>query len=125
MLYDTFTSEDGKGERRSPVSPETRDSRWHLTRQEFLVAMTNPKALLLFTALLPQFADHGARAVPLQLVALGLAYIAVEFAAALVYAGIGGRPGSASLTARAHRLFDRATGPTMITLAGWPSLARH
>lgn len=89
------------------------------------MAMTNPKALLLFAAFLPQFADHSAGAVPLQLAALGLAYIVVEFVAALVYAGVGERLGAASLTARIHRLFDRATGLTMITIAGWSAFERR
>ncbi|MET9784251.1 LysE family translocator [Nocardiopsis alba] len=125
MLYGTFTTKGGTGGQHSPVASETRDSRWHLTRQEFLVAMTNPKALLLLAAFLPRSADHSAGAVPLRLAALGLAYIAVEFTAALVYTGVGERLGTISLTARAHRLFDRATGLTMITLAGWPALERH
>ena len=127
MLHNSFSSaseDEQEGQRTSP-GRIAHQSRRHLTRQEFLVAMTNPKALLLFVAFLPQFADHSADAVPLQLAALGLAYIVVEFIAALVYAGVGGSLGAASLTARMHRLFDRATGLTMITIAGWLAFERR
>ncbi|QVQ50813.1 LysE family translocator [Spiractinospora alimapuensis] len=127
MIYDSFPSVEGNEREARPNPPAlpTRQSRWHLTRQEFLVAMTNPKALLLFAAFLPQFADYGAGAVPLQLAALGVAYIAVEFVAALAYAAVGGRVGAVSLTDRAHRLFDRATGGTMIAIAGWLAVERR
>ncbi|MBE1534375.1 LysE family translocator [Actinomadura algeriensis] len=103
---------------------DVRRTRRELTRQEFGVAMTNPKALLLFGAFLPQFADRSAGAVPAQLLALGLAYIAVEFAAALVYAGVGGRLASFDLTARTRRWFDRATGVTMLAIAASLTRAR-
>lgn len=39
----------------SPARP----SLWRLGRQEFLVAAGNPKAILIFTAFLPQFVDPG------------------------------------------------------------------
>ena len=59
-----------------------------LAKEEFIVAMTNPKAVLLFTAFLPQFVspDH-----PWfwQLLALGGIYIAVEFLTACIYAASG------------------------------------
>lgn len=54
--------------------------RWWLVRQEFLVAITNPKALLLFVAFLPQFVPAGSASAP-NLVVLGAAYIGVEAAA--------------------------------------------
>ncbi|MGW4371936.1 LysE family translocator [Nocardia takedensis] len=95
----------------------SRRSRWELTRQEFVVAATNPKALLLFAAFLPQFLDHTAGAVPLQLIALGIAYIGVEFFAALVYARVGGALTTFDLTARTLRMLDRATGATMVIRA--------
>src|SRR3954452_12874585 len=56
-----------------------------LATREFWVGLTNPKAMLLFTAFLPQFADP-ARALTGQLITLGAIYLAVEFAAASGYA---------------------------------------
>ncbi|MFD0901443.1 LysE family translocator [Actinomadura sediminis] len=116
---------------RTPRAGEETDHRTHrrsrreLARQEFLVAVTNPKALLLFAAFLPQFVDRAAGAVPAQLLALGTAYIAVEFAAALAYAGAGGALASSGLTSRVRRLLDRATGITLVAVAGWLASARH
>ena len=43
---------------RTEASP-ARLSLWRLGRQEFLVAAGNPKAILIFTAFLPQFVDPG------------------------------------------------------------------
>ncbi|GAB3477012.1 LysE family translocator [Nocardiopsis coralliicola] len=126
MLCTGFLPAAAHGEGTEPSSPGAgRQSRWQLTRQEFLVAMTNPKAMLLFAAFLPQFADRSAGAVPLQLAGLGLAYIAVEAAAALAYAAAGGRLGAASLTARVYRTSDRAVGLTMVGLAGWLAFERR
>lgn len=122
MLYNSRSAPAGESEhgmRKPSYHRLVHQSRWELTRQEFLVAMTNPKATLLFAAFLPQFADHSAGAVPFQIAALGVAYIGVEFLAALVYAGVGGRLAAASMTAGMHRWFDRATGLTMIAIAGW------
>lgn len=42
------------------------------TRQGFVVGVTNPKAYLIFAAVLPQFVDARAGHVPLQMLALGL-----------------------------------------------------
>lgn len=98
-----------------------RTGSWKLARQEFVVAASNPKALLLFAVLLPQFLAEGARHVALPLVALGAAYIAVEFCCACGYAAVGGRLKALGLTRRAHRLLDALTGAVMLGLAGWLS----
>lgn len=104
--------------RSAPDSGPLRRTRLQLTRQEFAVALTNPKALLLFAALLPQFVDHAAGSVNAQLLALGVAYLAVEFVAATVYAGVGGTLNSFDISARARQLLDRGTGATMLAVAG-------
>lgn len=49
-------------------------------RQGFLVGLANPKALLLFGAILPQFVNRSAGHIPLQMLLLAL----VSFATALV-----------------------------------------
>jgi homoserine/homoserine lactone efflux protein len=96
--------------------PTLRPSR--LARQEFLVAMANPKALILFTVFLPQFVLSGTATAP-ALLAAGMAYIAIEFACACAYAAIGGHIGVNGLTRRARRTMDRLTGGAMLGLAGW------
>lgn len=101
-------------------------SAWRLIRQEFVVAASNPKALILFTAFLPQFIEHaqftargGAGPLVGPLLAVGLAYIAVEFCCACGYAALGGRIGVAGIKARTRRWLDRGTGTAMLGLAGW------
>lgn len=49
-------------------------------RQAFLVGVTNPKALVFFAAVLPQFADPAAGSVPLQIVVLGVLFCVVATA---------------------------------------------
>jgi threonine/homoserine/homoserine lactone efflux protein len=46
-------------------------------REGFLVGFTNPKGLLIFTAVLPQFIDRAAGHVTLQLISLGLICVIV------------------------------------------------
>ena len=46
-------------------------------RQGFLVGVTNPKALILFGAVLPQFVDRAAGRVPVQMLLLALVSIAI------------------------------------------------
>lgn len=56
-----------------------------LMRQEFLVAIGNPKAILIFTAFLPQFVDpHQAAAS--QFLQLGISFLLLEYVAIFLYA---------------------------------------
>ncbi|MFJ4141785.1 LysE family translocator [Pseudomonas sp. NPDC089734] len=75
-------------------------SMWSLARQEFLVAIGNPKAILLFTAFLPQFIDH-ASAVTHQFAVLGALFLALECIAISLYGYMG---------VHARRLFARPSG---------------
>jgi hypothetical protein len=61
---------------------------WRLARQEFLVAAGNPKAILLFTAFLPQFVDPS-RPVPAQFAVLGALFLLLEWIAIGAYAWMG------------------------------------
>jgi threonine/homoserine/homoserine lactone efflux protein len=56
----------------------TRGSR-HIVREGFIVGVTNPKAIVFFTAVLPQFVDPNGAAVPLQMAVLGLISVVVAF----------------------------------------------
>jgi len=58
-------------------------------RQEFLVAVSNPKAILLFTAIFPQMLDL-TQPVPMQFFWMGVTFCVTEFIAAYVYA-LGGK----------------------------------
>jgi threonine/homoserine/homoserine lactone efflux protein len=57
-----------------------------ILREGFIVGITNPKAIVFFAAVLPQFADPSRGYVPLQLLTLGLVFVAI----ALVSDGVWG-----------------------------------
>ena len=86
-------------------------------RREFLTVAANPKALLLFTAFLPQFVDR-TEPVAGQLLVLGLVYIALELLAASGWALAGARLKLAGLGARARHRVDQVVGGVFLGLAG-------
>ena len=77
-----------------------------LARQEFLVAAGNPKAILIFTAFLPQFVDP-ARPVAPQFALLGALFLAFEMVAIAVYAAVGSKLRRWFAQPRGRRLFNR------------------
>lgn len=95
-----------------------------LVGQEFLVAITNPKAMLLFAALLPQFTGPGQESLPLQLAVLGATYLVIEVVVALGYALVGSRlrgsdRGSGTVPGKVRRRIDQLTGACFLGLAGY------
>jgi threonine/homoserine/homoserine lactone efflux protein len=52
-------------------------SSWRLVAEGFVVGLTNPKTIVFFVAVLPQFVDYSAGSVPLQMLLLGLTSIAI------------------------------------------------
>lgn len=116
---------------REPLEAEAGDSARSgaapsLARREFVVAMTNPKAVLLFTAFVPQFivADSG-NSFTIQLVVLGAVYIAVEAIAAAGWALAGSIIRSLQPSARRLLLLNRATGAMMLGAAGMLAATRR
>lgn len=75
----------------------------HLARQEFWVAIGNPKAILLFTAFLPQFVDPSG-SIATQFAQLGATFLALEFIAIALYCYMG---------IHARRLFAKPSGKRM------------
>jgi len=77
---------------RSEASPITEiqnaRNRLDLAKQEFLLAAGNPKAILIFTAFLPQFVDVSA-SINEQFFVLGLTFLTLEMAAISIYAVFG------------------------------------
>ena len=49
----------------------------HVFRQGVLVGLTNPKALVFYAAVLPQFVDPHTGSVPVQMAVLGLAFVLI------------------------------------------------
>lgn len=60
----------------STVAPK---SRWRLLAEGFLVGVSNPKAIVFFVAVLPQFVDYAAGSVVLQLLTLGTVFVVLAF----------------------------------------------
>lgn len=87
-----------------------------LARREFVVALTNPKAALLFTAFLPQFVAPGTPFAP-QLALLGALYIATEFVAACGYALAGATVRRVEITPARAVAINRTTGGMMLGAA--------
>lgn len=50
-------------------------SRWRLLSEGFFVGLSNPKSIVFFVAVLPQFVDYSLGAVPLQLGTLGMEFL--------------------------------------------------
>jgi threonine/homoserine/homoserine lactone efflux protein len=83
-----------------------------LTKQEFIVAAGNPKAILVFTAFFPQFVDRSAYATSFTV--LGSTFLVLELVAISIYAVIGARLGTLVNSSRGLRWFNRVSGSTMI-----------
>ncbi len=79
---------------------------WKLARQEFLVAAGNPKAILIFTAFLPQFVDP-AGPVGAQFLVLGGLFLLLEVVALAAYAWMGARMQRWFAQPRGKRIFNR------------------
>lgn len=91
---------------------------WELMRREFLLGISNPKAMLLFAAIFPQFIDP-ARPAAMQFVTLGATYLAAEFVSSLVY-GLGGQQLRRFISSpRAAARMNKATAGVFIGAGGW------
>lgn len=80
---------------------------WSLFRTGFLTAATNPKSVLFYTALLPQFIDPG-RGVALQFAILALTYAVTEFTVEYGFAAAAN--GMSAWFARVGRRFNQLCG---------------
>jgi threonine/homoserine/homoserine lactone efflux protein len=59
----------------APVERAVPRSTLRLLGEGFIVGVTNPKSIVFFVAILPQFVDPAAGAIPLQLAELGLVFV--------------------------------------------------
>ncbi len=88
------------------VSVEAGMSITGLARQEFLLAAGNPKAILIFTAFLPQFVNP-AQPIGFQFFVLGAMFLMLEWIAVAGYACFGVYLRNWFSEPRMRRLFDR------------------
>lgn len=89
-----------------------------LVRREFLVAISNPKAILVFTAFVPQFVDTEHGPLAWQVTLLGGVYLLAELVAGTVYISLGALAGATRMSVQARRNVDRGTGAALLGLAG-------
>lgn len=115
--------------RKDGVADGTDSARRSLTpavmlRQGFIVGVTNPKTIVFFVAVLPQFVSFEAGAIPLQMMVLGLVFVTIGFICDAVWAILAGTA-QAWFAKSPRRLTGiRATGGgLMIGLGGGLALA--
>ncbi|QXV60019.1 LysE family translocator [Amycolatopsis sp. TNS106] len=116
LLWSTF----GAGRTVPAQAPRGTESvpALRIARKEFVVAITNPKAILIFTAFVPQFIDAAHGSFPSQIAILGAVYLLAEFVAGATYVGAGALVKSLRLSRRVTRNVDRGTGVVLLGMAG-------
>ena len=78
----------GKGP--TAADPPRPASTSRILREGFIVGATNPKSLIFFVAVLPQFVDYSAGAIPWQLATLGALFLVIALASDSGWALIAG-----------------------------------
>ncbi|PJJ65211.1 LysE family translocator [Compostimonas suwonensis] len=108
-----------RGTGQKAAAATVRRSPMRLLAEGFIVGVTNPKSIIFFVAVLPQFVDYGARAIPLQLATLGLIYLVIALVCDSVWALVAGtaRDWFARSPKRMARL-EATGGAMMIGLGG-------
>jgi threonine/homoserine/homoserine lactone efflux protein len=99
-------------DRSQPANVRRRD----LYREGFLVAATNPKAVLFFTALFPQFIDAHQPVLP-QFVLLTLLFMAISYVSHLCYAALASRARGALLKPLFAQWLSRVAGVVFMVFA--------
>jgi threonine/homoserine/homoserine lactone efflux protein len=96
--------------------PETREdarSGRRILRDGFILQAANPKALLFFTAILPQFINPHSQ-VALQVLVLGISSVLVEFAILFTYGQLAGRALATARNPRFEKVTNRVAGSLLI-----------
>jgi threonine/homoserine/homoserine lactone efflux protein len=106
-----------------PLKPSGEARRTSAFRDGFTVQLSNPKAVVFFTAVLPPFVDPARPLLP-QLALLGATMIAMDVAAMSLYGVAGGALARTLTDARASRAFAAFVG-VLLLLASALILLRH
>jgi threonine/homoserine/homoserine lactone efflux protein len=94
-------------------SDNAQNSSWRIWVDGFLLQGANPKALLFFSAILPQFIDTN-YSIVVQIFILGASSIVVEFVILLVYGQVAGRTVSITQSPRFEKISNRVAGSLLI-----------
>lgn len=84
-----------------------------ILRDGFFLQAANPKALLFFTAILPQFID-ARHNVAFQILVLGISSVLVEFVILFSYGQLAGRALATARSPRFAKITDRVAGSMLI-----------
>jgi threonine/homoserine/homoserine lactone efflux protein len=87
-----------------------------MLRDGFIVGATNPKAIVYFAAVLPQFADRSAGHIPLQLLMLGAVFIGIALVSDSIWAIAAGT--ARAWFARSPRRLELVGGTGGIVMIG-------
>jgi threonine/homoserine/homoserine lactone efflux protein len=87
-------------------------------RDGFLTNVTNPKAILFFAAVLPQFVGDGSFPIAAQVAVLGVVDVVVGFLPWAVVVLLGSRLGIVLSRAHVRDWWDRVTGAALAGLGG-------
>ncbi len=103
----------------APATPATPKPLGRIVREGFYVGATNPKGLLVFTVVLPQFVDRSQGHITLQIVLLGAICIAIGLLSDAVWAIASGT--AREWLGRSSRRLERmtATGGAMLIALGF------
>jgi homoserine/homoserine lactone efflux protein len=96
-----------------PAENSSSRSGWRIFRDGFLLQAANPKALLFFIAILPQFINAH-RNVALQIFILGASSIIVEFIILFTYGQLAGRALATARSPRFEKLTNRVAGSLLV-----------
>jgi len=114
LVYLGITSFFGKSSVMSLPDAGTNPRRgFRILRDGFLLQAANPKALLFFTAILPQFID-ARHNIALQIFILGISSILVEFSILFTYGQLASRVLATARSPRFEKLTNRIAGSLLI-----------
>jgi homoserine/homoserine lactone efflux protein len=98
---------------KTDADAQPRGQGWHMLARGFVLQAANPKALLFFVALLPQFIDVHQTIAP-QMLILAVTSAAVEFVILAGYGYFAARAAALAREARFVRATNRASGGLLI-----------
>ncbi|MDX1736697.1 MAG: LysE family translocator [Alphaproteobacteria bacterium] len=100
------------------ISSPRSGGHWKMFAEGFLVAASNPKAIIFFAAFLPQFVDASQPQLP-QFFAMALTFVTVEFIYELAVAGFAHKLKPLFAEGTFGIWFNRVTGATFVGIGGF------
>jgi threonine/homoserine/homoserine lactone efflux protein len=99
-------------------APERSGERGRAFASGLVTQLANPKAIVFFAAILPQFIDAHAPVAP-QIAALTLAGAVVELSVLSAYTFVAGRLRRSAAAAKASLWIERSGGAALLWIASW------